>query len=107
VITSGYAYPTNGLEIRESRSISPRNKRKPAPPEDAVIIGIWLQFCYSFWKMLVGTTAEMRQDGSPTRARTWDLRINRPLIPRSTKIINQAFMLFLIGSGFWYLLISH
>src|SRR6266542_531301 len=28
--------------------------------------------------MLVGATAEIEMGGSPTRARTWDLRINSP-----------------------------
>ena len=39
--------------------------------------------------MSVGAIAEIQMGGSPTRARTWDLRINSPTVS-SESISNQA-----------------
>src|SRR5882724_2046602 len=39
--------------------------------------------------MLVGATAEIEMGGSPTRARTWDLRINSPSVESLILLFHQ------------------
>ena len=49
-----------------------------------------LRFNYSFGPMLVSAIAESQICGSPTRARTWDLRINSPSL---LKVISLHYQL--------------
>jgi len=66
---------TRNPQVVDDKLLRTKQKRRHL---DAVLLHICYVLATALGSMLVGAIAEIKICGSPTRARTWDLRINSP-----------------------------